>query len=154
MMPMDKRRRPPMPQGLSELELALESQEVEVRARDRVIKLLPLFDRLNDLCRRADHALGRDELERLAELADQTARTCDLVRIDEVGQPTECELHEVVDTRLDPSRPHGTIVTVIEPGWLYNGFPVRRAKVVTSRSDDTDLPRVGEREDWEEKNHG
>jgi molecular chaperone GrpE len=126
--------------ALNALDLALESQRLEGETRDFVAALLPLLDGVEKVCRGIDSQppeviqAKAEAIAILAELADQAAGSIGLERIDQIGAVADPGRFEVVETLLMPDRTHGTVVEVIQPGWLFEGRVLRPARVVASLS--------------------
>jgi molecular chaperone GrpE (heat shock protein) len=124
--------------GLGALELALQSQRLELESQSFARAILPLFDHIEAVCRGfaglpAERQRERaDAVAMLAEEADATVIKLDLRRIGSVGERFDTEEHEVVDTRTTPDVPRGTILEVVQHGWSYQGTVLRPAKVVAA----------------------
>lgn len=124
--------------SLNALDLALASQQIANEMREFLTALLPLLNGVEKLCRGLETqppevvAAKAEQLALLADLADQATEQIGLARFGVAGECVDRTLHEVVDTVRDADRPHGTIVDVLEPGWLFQGQPLRCARVAAS----------------------
>ena len=125
--------------ALNALDLALESQKLELEAEKFVKAFLPLMEAVESLCRGlqgedAQTVLGKVEaLSLLPETAEVAAAKIGLVRDGRVGELVDRSQQEVVDTELRSDLAHGTILDVVKAGWLLRGKVLQRAKVVASR---------------------
>jgi molecular chaperone GrpE len=124
--------------ALNALDLALASQRIDAEMTEFLSALLPLLDGVEKLCRGlasqpADALAAKAEpIGLLAELADEALDQIGLSRFGAVGETVDRARHEVVETVPDPQRAPGTVVDVVEPGWIYQGIPLRHAKVIAS----------------------
>ncbi len=133
--------RPPRRGALSSLDaldLALESQKMELETDAFLLKLLPLLDAVEKLCRGLDReppetiVAKAEALAILADMAEAAAAQIGLERSGRIGEPVDRDRHEVVDTVLSSDQPHGTVLEIIHGGWLLEGRVLRRAGVVAS----------------------
>jgi molecular chaperone GrpE (heat shock protein) len=103
-----------------------------------VLALLPLLENVEKVCRGLDRqppeaiSAKGEALALLPELADQAMEAIELERIGAIGEATSPSRHEVVDTEHHPSRPHGIVLEILRPGWVFRGKVLRRAKVVAN----------------------
>ena len=130
-------RRDPV-SALNALDLALGSQQIESEMAEFLVALLPLLDAVEKICRDLHQkpaevlAAKAEQLALLPELADEAMGRIGLSRFGAPGEAVDRARHEVVDTLVDESRPAGTILDVLEPGWAHQGRILRYAKVIAS----------------------
>lgn len=129
-------RKPGSVAALNALDLALESQRLEVEKETFLLHFLPLLDNVERLCRGLEHsapeavAQRREALGLLAEIGDQVASEIGLERVGKLGEIARGELHEVVDTKPCSDQPQGAVLDVVQFGWTFRGKVLRPAKVV------------------------
>ena len=134
----DKRQLRAVASNLNALDLAVQSQKLELEGIDLMRTLLPLFDQIEAVCRafaRRSVASARtqeDLVEGLSELAEQVGTSLGLEPIGTVGGQTHPGQHDVIDTRLAIDVPRGTILEVVQCGWIHQGKVLRRARVVAA----------------------
>jgi molecular chaperone GrpE len=125
--------------ALNALELVLESQKFEAEIETMLQAMLPLLDAVERVCRDLDSRDPEEVLRKveaialLAEMGDSTVERLGLQRIAGIGEPAHPSRHEIVDV-VAPSHSHspGTIVEVVQFGWIYQGRLLRPAKVVAA----------------------
>jgi molecular chaperone GrpE len=123
--------------ALNAIDLALASQQMEAETRDFVVALLPVFDGIDRVRRgvalRADAGdTSAEAIVLVADIAEVTMARIDLERIGQVGEPVDRLRHEVVATEAVPDRAKGTVLEVVESGWVFRGVIIRPAKVVVT----------------------
>jgi molecular chaperone GrpE len=134
--PSDKRFNPFC--GPTSLDLALESQRMETEIHDLAMALLPLLDGVENFCRGLDCATQEaiaqkvEGLSLLGDLADNLKAQIGLQRIGGVGEVVDREHYEIVDTLRGDDIPRGTVLKVIQSGWVFRGHTIRPAKVAVS----------------------
>ncbi|MGB5131437.1 MAG: nucleotide exchange factor GrpE [Steroidobacteraceae bacterium] len=57
-----------------------------------------------------------------------------ITEIDPAGQPFDPQLHEAMTTHPTAEQPPGTVVAVVQKGYLLNGRLLRPARVIVSRA--------------------
>lgn len=123
--------------ALNALDLALESQKLEVEATNATRRWLPLLDQIEKVCRDFDKLSPDDAVARgeavaiLADVAVEVASSVGLQRYEDVGLEVSSERHDVADTVVSDGEP-GRVASVHEVGWCLDGRPLRRAKVVAT----------------------
>mgnify|MGYP006280494641 CR=1 FL=1 len=122
--------------ALNALDLAMNSQEVEVDL-DTVLKtLVSLLEAVRNSCNDIDNlgeqewSARRERVAMLGELADRLLAGLPLMQTARPGIPVDKYLHEVVETLEGAREQRGTISKVIEQGWVFRKALVRRAKVI------------------------
>lgn len=124
--------------NLNAIDLALESQKLQLETFEFLRELLPVFDGVLNMCRGLERLtpseiVGKVEgLSILADVTDQALVGIGLARLGKVGEATDPSRHEVIDTRPSDDIPHGTVIEVLEHGWDYQGKVLRTARVVAS----------------------
>lgn len=123
--------------NLRALDLALQSQALELERLDLARALLPLFEHIERVCRGFDRLPGdlrqqrADAVAMLAEVADAVRKEIDIERIGEVGERAERDRHDIVDARPSPAG-HGTVLEVVQFGWSSRGRVLQPARVVAA----------------------
>jgi molecular chaperone GrpE len=56
--------------------------------------------------------------------------------VDPLGQPFDPEFHEAMATQPSADQPPGTVITVVQKGYVLNGRLLRPARVLVSRAAD------------------
>jgi len=136
--PKSRRALDPVVSRLNALDLALQSQQLELEGQALVRTLLPLLDHIESICRGFDHLPPERQQARaeavatLAEVADTTAGRMQLEPIGKVGERSDPDRHEVVGTRAAPGAAHGSILEVTRRGWSYQGRVLRPAQVIAA----------------------
>lgn len=99
-----------------------------------VTELLPVIDNL-------ERALEHHENEPVMEGVVLTLKSLisaiqkfGVEQLDPISQPFNPELHQAVATQEDPSVKAGTVLNVMQKGYLLNGRLVRPALVVVSKT--------------------
>lgn len=158
-MSKNPRHRPGQPSGrgalssLNALDLALQSQKMELETDAFLLKFLPLLDAVEKLCRGLDQEapeeiVGRAEsLALLADIAEDATAEIGLERSGVIGESVDRAKHEVADTVAGSEHEHGTVLEVLRYGWLLEGRILRQASVVAS----IDAVHEGRTEQLEEK---
>jgi len=124
--------------GANTLDLALESQRMETEIHDLAMALLPLLDAVEKLRRGLDCATEKDATQKaealslLGDLADHLKAKIGLQRITGMGEVVDSERYEIVDTLPADDQRRGTVLEIIQSGWVFRGRTIRPAKVVVS----------------------
>ena len=82
--------------------------------------------------------LGRlfEGMEATLRLVDRAFEKAGLQVLDPAGQPFNPEFHEAMATQPSAEHPPGTVVAVVQKGYLLNGRLLRPARVLVSREPD------------------
>jgi molecular chaperone GrpE len=75
-------------------------------------------------------------MEATLRLVDRAFEKAGLQRVEPVGEPFNPELHEAMATQPSTEHPPGTVLTVVQKGYLLNGRLLRPARVLVSREPD------------------
>ena len=67
-------------------------------------------------------------------LVDRLAREYGVVRIENLDRGFDPAWHTIVETVQDASRPDGTIVSEVQPGYLWREQVLRKAEVIAVRN--------------------
>lgn len=125
----------PLP-SLAALQRALDGDQAESDLREALLALLPLLDAVERLCRGLDRrppaevAARAEALSLLADLADQALARVGLERVGQPGESADPQRHRIEDTVPADGRAAGTVVEVMEHGWVFRGRLLRPARVV------------------------
>ena len=84
----------------------------------------------------ADPARLFEGMEATLRLVDRAFEKAGLQRVDPAGQPFNPELHEAMATQPSAEHPPGTVVAVVQKGYVLNGRLLRPARVLVSREPD------------------
>ena len=117
--------------------LEKEQEESEIEAFFR--KLIPLLNNLHSL-KQAVEETGEEEwkkgvaffYEKLLSLFSEYNLKISAER----NMPFDPALHEAVGVEYNSDMPDGSIISVIENGWIYNSKVLRFAKVVISKENE------------------
>ncbi|MBC8357186.1 MAG: nucleotide exchange factor GrpE [Planctomycetes bacterium] len=136
-----KRRSPqfdPTIASLNALDVALESQKLELETVEFLRDLLPVFDGVLTMCRGLEQRSPNEIIDTaeglsiLADITDQALSRIEMKRLGQVGEVIDASCYEVIDTRSREDVPRGTVIEVLEYGWVYQGKVLRAARVVAS----------------------
>ncbi len=114
-----------------------DNEELRLRAAETVVEsLLPVMDNMSRALEAGDkHAEGQ-LLDGFGLVADQLRGTLaghGLEEIDvEPGTSFDPEYHEAIMTQASPEHDEGTVVQVLERGYLLHGKLLRPAKVIVA----------------------
>lgn len=105
-----------------------------------VLELLPVIDNLERaLAAHSDEEAGEDSLLEGVSLTlkmfHAALQKFGVEQVDPQGQLFNPELHQAVSTLKDPSVKSGTVLNVLQKGYLLNNRLIRPALVVVSKSD-------------------
>jgi molecular chaperone GrpE len=81
----------------------------------------------------ADPARLFEGMEATLRLVDRAFEKAGLEVLDPAGQPFNPEFHEAMATQPSADHPPGTVLTVVQKGYLLNGRLLRPARVLVSR---------------------
>ena len=84
----------------------------------------------------ADPARLFEGIEATLRLVDRAFEKAGLQVVDPAGQPFNPEFHEAMATQPTPEHPPGTVVAVVQKGYVLNGRLLRPARVLVSREPD------------------
>jgi molecular chaperone GrpE len=84
----------------------------------------------------ADPARLFEGMEATLRLVDRAFVKAGLQVVDPAGQPFNPELHEAIATQPTAAHPPGTVLTVVQKGYVLNGRLLRPARVLVSRETD------------------
>ena len=84
----------------------------------------------------ADPARLFEGMEATLRLVDRAFEKAGLQVVDPAGQPFNPELHEAMATQPSAEHPPGTVLTVVQKGYVLNGRLLRPARVLVSREPD------------------
>ena len=84
----------------------------------------------------ADPARLFEGMEATLRLVDRAFEKAGLQLVDPAGQPFNPELHEAMATQPSAEHPPGTVVAVVQKGYVLNGRLLRPARVLVSREPD------------------
>ena len=76
-------------------------------------------------------------MEATLRLLDRAFEKSGLSVVDPQGQPFNPELHEAIATQESADQPAGSVVVVIQKGYVLNGRLLRPARVVVARAPDS-----------------
>lgn len=88
----------------------------------------------------ADPARLFEGMEATLRLVDRAFEKAGLQLVDPAGEPFNPEFHEAMATQPSADQPPGTVLAVVQKGYLLNGRLLRPARVLVSREPD---PSVG-----------
>ena len=75
-------------------------------------------------------------MEATLRLVDRAFEKAGVQLLDPAGQPFNPELHEAMATQPSAEQPPGTVLTVVQKGYMLNGRLLRPARVLVSREPD------------------
>jgi molecular chaperone GrpE len=104
----------------------------------RAIESVPGEDALNEQARQL--LTGVEATERV--LLDAFERN-GIRRIDPLGQPFDPNLHQAMFEVEEPGRPAGTVVQVLQPGYLYHDRLLRPAMVAVAKDESQAMVDAG-----------
>jgi molecular chaperone GrpE len=84
----------------------------------------------------ADPARLFEGMEATLRLVDRAFEKAGLQVVDPAGQPFNPEFHEAMATQPSAEHPPGTVVAVVQKGYVLNGRLLRPARVLVSREPD------------------
>lgn len=108
-------------------------------ANEKLLReLLPVYDGLESglAVETADVASMREGLGLTLKALLKIAETTGLQQIDPVGQPLDPERHHAVSIIEAPGKPPGTVVGVMQKGYVLNGRLLRPALVMVAKEPD------------------
>jgi len=76
-------------------------------------------------------------MEATLRLLDKAFDKAGLSLVDPVGQPFDPEFHEAMATQPSAEQPAGTVLAVVQKGYLLNGRLLRPARVLVAREPDS-----------------
>jgi molecular chaperone GrpE len=122
--------------ALNALDLALQSQKLELDALESVRRWLPLLEQIEKVCRgfaELDPVTMRDRagsVALIAEVAARAATESGLERISDVGARVDPARHVVVAATAAAGVERGTILSVEAVGWMFQGRVLAPARVI------------------------
>jgi molecular chaperone GrpE len=84
----------------------------------------------------ADPARLFEGMEATLRLVDRAFEKAGLQLVDPAGEPFNPEFHEAMATQPSADQPPGTVLAVVQKGYLLNGRLLRPARVLVSREPD------------------
>jgi len=75
-------------------------------------------------------------MEATLRLLDKAFEKSGLAVVDPAGQPFDPEFHEAMATQPSADQPPGTVLAVVQKGYLLNGRLLRPARVLVAREPD------------------
>jgi len=84
----------------------------------------------------ADASRLLEGMEATLRLLDKAFEKSGLSVIDPVGQPFNPEFHEAMATQPSPDQPPGSVLAVVQKGYMLNGRLLRPARVLVARAPD------------------
>lgn len=97
-------------------------------------KLIPIIDNFEEAlkhpCTDKNYELGMKMIH--AALID-VLNNENVIIINPQGEQFTAELHEALDTDTNSEHPDNTITKVLQKGYVLNGRPIRRAKVIVNK---------------------
>lgn len=105
-------------------------------ANEKLLRdLLPVYDGLESglAVQNADVASMREGLGLTLKSLLKIAESNGLEQLDPVGQPLDPELHHAVSMVAAPGQPPGTVVGVMQKGYVLNGRLLRPALVTVAK---------------------
>lgn len=84
----------------------------------------------------AEGATLLEGMEATLRLLDKAFDKAGLSLLDPVGQPFDPEFHEAMATQPSAEQPVGTVLAVVQKGYLLNGRLLRPARVLVAREPD------------------
>jgi molecular chaperone GrpE len=84
----------------------------------------------------ADPARLFEGMEATLRLVDRAFEKAGVQVVDPTGQPFNPEFHEAMATQPSAEHPPGTVVAVVQKGYVLNGRLLRPARVLVSREPD------------------
>lgn len=108
------------------------------RARQGVLRdLFPVFDNLEravaHVSDKSDPAAIAEGIRMVLKQFQDTLRRMEVVRVDPTGEPFDPTVHESIQLVESSEHPAGTIVTVIQPGYLHGEELIRPSLVAVSK---------------------
>ena len=82
----------------------------------------------------ADSARLQEGMEATLRLLNRAFEKSGMAVVDPVGQPFNPEFHEAMVTQPTADHPPGTVVAVVQKGYVLNGRLLRPARVVIARA--------------------
>ena len=78
-------------------------------------------------------------MEATLRLLNRAFEKSGLTVVDPLGEPFNPEFHEAMATQPTADQPDGTVLAVVQKGYLLNGRLLRPARVLVARSPDPAL---------------
>jgi molecular chaperone GrpE len=79
-------------------------------------------------------------MEATLRLMDRAFEKSGITVVDPLGEPFNPELHEAMLTQPSTDRPAGTVLAVIQKGYVLNGRLLRPARVAVARAPEANAP--------------
>jgi molecular chaperone GrpE len=97
-------------------------------------KLIPIIDNFEEAlkhsCTDKNYEIGMKMIHAaLVELLTNEGVTIS----DPVDEPFNAEIHEAISTESDKEKKENTILKTLKKGYILNGKPIRRAKVIVNK---------------------
>ena len=99
-------------------------------------EMLPVADSLGlglDAAATADAAILLEGHRATLRLLQKAFASAGITEIDPTGQPFDPQLHEAMTTHPTADQPPGTVMAVVQKGYLLNGRLLRPARVIVSK---------------------
>jgi molecular chaperone GrpE len=100
-------------------------------------EMLPVADSLGlglDVAATADPAILLEGHRATLRQLHKAFASAGITEIDPAGQPFDPQLHEAMTTHPTADRPPGTVMAVVQKGYLLNGRLLRPARVIVSKA--------------------
>jgi molecular chaperone GrpE len=91
----------------------------------------------------ADPARLLEGMEATLRLLDKAFEKSGLTVVDPAGEPFNPEFHEAMATQPSAEQPPGTVLAVVQKGYVLNGRLLRPARVLVSRAAEPAAPGPG-----------
>ena len=88
----------------------------------------------------ADPARLLEGMEATLRLLNRAFEKAGVTVLDPAGQPFNPEFHEAIATQPAAGQPPGSVLTVIQKGYVLNGRLLRPARVLVARKPEPDAP--------------
>jgi molecular chaperone GrpE len=113
-------------------------QERQYMAGQFVLDMLPILDNLERATEAAQKAGEKGPLVQGVAMVEQqfleVLKRYQVTRIDAAGKPFDANLHQAIVQQPSMDKMPGTVLLVIEPGYLLHDRVLRPAKVVVSKA--------------------
>lgn len=118
------------------------TQSIQKEKEDFFRRILPILDGFDEIFEYAERSdVETDEtlanwLKTLGTLYRRLLSALEkegLIKIESLGKPLDLSLHEVIDTRIDPSVPENTVVEEVVRGYRFGQRMLRDAKVIVAK---------------------
>lgn len=118
---------------------AIEKEETRKFATENLVhELLPVLDNFDRALESIKHGADLDSVVQGIKMVDRQLRSAlqsvQVVAINSLGENFDPELHEAITTEASEEKEEGTILEVIEPGYLMADKVIRPSKVKVAKN--------------------